>query len=1330
MRKKLIALCLAGMMITQPVLAGEVMVTDDIVIDATADAEIMENQQEEPETVEDIQDEIIPNEEETNVYFEEDIIEDTSTDILADEDITVNTDVEEAEEENILVGAEEGESYAEVDPESFELVGPYNDTIPYVRIEKTDARVNERLPFTVETSMETRADSVRVWMDEWRDWMWYDSDEINGEGVVCDEIAWGSEGIHLLYAEATYDSGETWERSEGLTVNVTKDGQVGEFTATLSENSVERGEPIDVTYSESTNADEYWVDVEKWNESESEWEGFDTRGENARTQEADTVQLTTMQFAPGNYRLIGIACGVGYEGRDAENGYQEFTITETTNTSVRLSITKNEIETRENFEFTVFAPGAEHIEVYPDYDDGTDWNRYGDGDYYNAGHSYGHSGVYKMVARAFYENGDTDDSEARFVTVTAPKGELNIELPELPDYIKKGEGLSFVAVKPENADEINVNVWADQEEGGIYDEWSTGNIRVNISADALSKVKRDYIKLSVDAEGKGYDSARKEVVIPIIETSEEVSVSVAKTQAKVNENVEIVVSTSEKAKKIRVWMDDNQDWLWNREFEGDDLNSDGSLTVSPSWGNSGKHTVYAQAMFEDEWISSKPVSINITSEGRVGDFTLTLDKTSVSRGETFTATYSESENADSYWLDFDKWNGAEWEWFDHMADSTTAGDVTVSTAMFEPGEYRVIAQSCGYGYEGTQNSNGPIDFTVADSEMQKGDVVLSVSKNELITEEGFEFSVFAPEAVRVEVYPDMNNQNWVRMCDGEWYRDGNSYNENGTYQMIAKAYYQDESVVTTAPETINVTAPNGRIAVNLPELPVYLSKGDTLSFTVSKPENAEYLRVDIGCDTENGYRELYFKETMSNTLDVNVPASILNTLPDEADIGVNVEAGAYGYNAGHDWKGLPFLNPPENVSITADSKYVLLDEESTVTIHSDTPIKKAQIWENGGLWGEYDDDFNPIQYDEFESDENGNIVIHPYTGSLGTRKVYARISFDGNTWTTTGAVEIEVCEITEQEKKDADQLKKDMDNLTDATKIADAKNKIENLTKGQKAYLASDIANMQNKIKKAEDDLKKAEEKTKADKEAADKVVKLLKSLNEKAGINDEKAVNDAEKAYNSLTNDQKKYVPQTLIEKLNKAKVSVKNAKKEKENEETKKTNAKNKADLAAKKALALSEAAKKNPTQANVKMAQDAVKEAKTAIQQAKAIGANISGAETNIKTAETNIKNAEDSIAKANENANKKKKTKITFGNKKVKKSLNKNRTKTKRITLKKGKKLKLNAKTSDRSKITYKSNKKKVATVSSKGVIKGKKKGKATITVTAGNTKVKILIKVVN
>jgi hypothetical protein len=144
---------------------------------------------------------------------------------------------------------------------------------------------------------------------------------------------------------------------------------------------------------------------------------------------------------------------------------------------------------------------------------------------------------------------------------------------------------------------------------------------------------------------------------------------------------------------------------------------------------------------------------------------------------------------------------------------------------------------------------------------------------------------------------------------------------------------------------------------------------------------------------------------------------------------------------------------------------------------------------------------------------------------------------------------------------------------------------------------------------------------------------------------------------------------------------------------------------------ALQLANAAKSNPTAANIAAADKAITAANAKTQYMDA-------ATKSSMTQATNALAAARKAAAA---------VKITFGNAKVKKALNKKGTKTSRIKVKKGKKLKLKAKSSNGAKITYKAGNKKVK-VSKKGVITAVKAGKSYVLVTCGGKKVKVLLKI--
>ena len=78
--------------------------------------------------------------------------------------------------------------------------------------------------------------------------------------------------------------------------------------------------------------------------------------------------------------------------------------------------------------------------------------------------------------------------------------------------------------------------------------------------------------------------------------------------------------------------------------------------------------------------------------------------------------------------------------------------------------------------------------------------------------------------------------------------------------------------------------------------------------------------------------------------------------------------------------------------------------------------------------------------------------------------------------------------------------------------------------------------------------------------------------------------------------------------------------------------------------------------------------------------------------------------------------------------VRKALKNGGTSTKRIGLKKGKSLKIKARSSTGAGIIYKSSRPKVAKVTKNGAVKALKKGKVTITVTSKKSTMKVLIKV--
>ena len=295
----------------------------------------------------------------------------------------------------------------------------------------------------------------------------------------------------------------------------------------------------------------------------------------------------------------------------------------------------------------------------------------------------------------------------------------------------------------------------------------------------------------------------------------------------------------------------------------------------------------------------------------------------------------------------------------------------------------------------------------------------------------------------------------------------------------------------------------------------------------------------------------------------------------------------------------------------------------------------------------------------------------------------------------------------------------DVDDLPD---IIEAESLYKNLTAQEKATVANEKkildaarAAVDAKIEEAEQ--KELEElKAKAQKDAeraaaeakddptAEKIAKA------EAKISDAKDLDaDTTKAEADLKEAKAKKKAAEEAEAKKKAEEEAK----KKAEEEAKKAAAQKAADAKASEAKKKAETAKAAPTNANLKAAEEAVKDADLVAKDLSDSGKQM-----------LNEAKSAMSVAKA-ANAS----PVITFGSTKVNNKLNKSRTATHYIKLKKGAKLELKAVSSNGEKIEYWSNNKKVAKVSSSGVITAKKTGKGSVTVKCGNTSVRIKIKVV-
>ena len=345
------------------------------------------------------------------------------------------------------------------------------------------------------------------------------------------------------------------------------------------------------------------------------------------------------------------------------------------------------------------------------------------------------------------------------------------------------------------------------------------------------------------------------------------------------------------------------------------------------------------------------------------------------------------------------------------------------------------------------------------------------------------------------------------------------------------------------------------------------------------------------------------------------------------------------------------------------------------------------------------------------------------SGYLAAKKAFAAAEAGANNKAASDVKElinaIGKVELAENSKALIDAARKAYDALTEDQKKLILAEELKVLTDAEEAYDALDAA------AKAE-----AEKKAKEDAAKADAVKKAIAAIGKVDASEDSKAkVEAARKAYAALTEDQKKLVEASQLKLLTEAEAAYQQAV-----EESKKTTEETKPEDATKyvaKFSAKSTSIQKRKSSTN--LAKDIAitagdKIVKWETSNKKVVTVTNKGKITGKKVGKATITVTTDKGAKASitvyVKAKKVATKKVTVKNAKTDRVV-------KKVTLKKGKKLTLKVVTNPITtpdKVTFKSSKKSVVTVTNKGVITAKKKGKATITVKSGKKTVKVQITV--
>lgn len=951
--------------------------------------------------------------------------------------------------------------------------------------------VRVRVAATGESEIQTVRlfDGNGLWDDEGMDW----------DGTWTRDIIFDHEGDYTVFAMVTFDPWQeewdgldydprTWVYTNTVSVHATKEGEVSPFGFDLSKNEAERGEFITVTYDPAEHVDQYWVDIERYNPDDGNWEWVDGGCAYLSVDlgEGGSTLLPTAQLKPGRYHVRAAGRSAGYEGYWGD-WTEELIITEPEGQQdenpVHLFAQPTIIQTGERMYVSAYADGADSIDVYWNYGNDDGWSdNWGGSSFADERQPYWGDGIYQMKAVAWYPMDEPDEngndyycveSDPITVRVSAPGGWVDLAMPDLPVTLREGEDLRVQFPLPEGGEWMDLNL----EIQNRWHRWDVDNWHfdhedadVTLDGEWLRQCRAlaegcVILRASGGAAGKGVNGW--EAIIPIVEASagdaEQATIAFEgmdgdAAQVMVHQDIGVTVRMNQNRVPIHkeyelsdgtILAVDESDHLervliydgYNYRRDDEEPNEDG-LTYSTdiSFQDPGTYHVLARVTFtpwNEEWndldlefdpriwYSTDVLTVNVDSLGQVGAPTFTLDKNTVARGEDVTITYGGGRYADEYWMDIDYLNPESNQWdglyggMAHIEAEPGQGGVgTLSTVTLQPGQYRLRAACWADNYQGYwMNFEEGQTLTVTEPNWQEGEenhLRVSISPTAITPGEFIHVSVLAPGADWIDAYWNYDdNQDWNSHWDGDSVDDDQTpYWGTGRYQAVIAAWYpmdepgeygNEHYPVYSDPITINVAAQD---TIDLPAihptLPVTLSEGEGLHFSITATEAFAFLNVNVNYKHPYGNDEWIDNDAFAAHADRGETASINLDWQTLQSVGVGVgdtlivhmNGGAWGAQVNDLNVSIPVINVPQQpqaVLAFAPGSGVRVNEdiEFTVTAAADGQGNVPAI-----QTVRFFDGYNYREDDSYIGEDGVYRTSVSYGHVDTTLRLYALVTFD------------------------------------------------------------------------------------------------------------------------------------------------------------------------------------------------------------------------------------------------------------------------------------------------------------------------------------------------
>lgn len=297
--------------------------------------------------------------------------------------------------------------------------------------------------------------------------------------------------------------------------------------------TVARGEFVKVSLSEvSMEALDYRVWIMDENEN---WQDDFSRGNTP-----GEILIPTSKLEAGTYRVHGYVRVIGYENCESGNDIY-FTVTDDGQTKI-MTVDKTSVVTTETVQLSVYDPDASRIRISRGYNEWWDMDNWESNWYYSLiGWDY-HDDPAIIVKAEGMHNGQWVEIGQKTIKVTAPNGQLpepDVDLYQLQNI---NDGLNFTVYMREEANQYEVEVWAEYDGHHILDtdrQFETRSFHID-PEDLEAGVKYHVL---VRMFGWGYIESEKEVCVYVFDETIDDSITL-ETPAYVrqNENFQVIVS--------------------------------------------------------------------------------------------------------------------------------------------------------------------------------------------------------------------------------------------------------------------------------------------------------------------------------------------------------------------------------------------------------------------------------------------------------------------------------------------------------------------------------------------------------------------------------------------------------------------------------------------------------------------------------------------------------------------------------------------------------------------------------------------------------------------